>query len=165
MLQPLDVGVFKPFKTHFNKACQKHMRNNPGEVINPTILAPTVAKALMNSLTPLNILISFKKCGIHPLNAGEVKDRQLALSKALCFKQPESTPSDTSKSEYTPPDAIKPKSKPTDASQPESTSTDISTTESTHTDVIMTESTPPESRRLSPETIALYQVRFGEGYN
>ena len=52
LLQPLDVGVFKPFKTHFNKACQKHMRNNPGQVITPIILAPTIAEALTNSLTP-----------------------------------------------------------------------------------------------------------------
>ena len=58
LLQPLDVGVFKSFKAHFNKACQKHMQNNPGQVITPTILAPTVAEALTNSLTPLNILRS-----------------------------------------------------------------------------------------------------------
>ena len=80
LLQPLDVDVFKSFKTHFNKACQKHMWNNPGQVITPTILAPTVAEALTNSLTPLNITSGFKKCGIHPLNLGEVKDRQLAPS-------------------------------------------------------------------------------------
>ena len=68
------------------------MRNNPGQVITCTVFAPTVAEALMNSLTPLNILSGFKKCGIHPLNPGEVKNRQLAPSKAVHFKQSESTP-------------------------------------------------------------------------
>ena len=108
---------------------------------------------------------------MHPLNPGEVKDRQLAPSKAVHFKQPESTPpdasksectpSDPSKSECTPPDASKPKSKPTDANQPKSTPTDISMTKSTHTDASTTKSTHPESRRWSN---ALYQVRF-EGYH
>ena len=75
------------------------MRNNPGQVITPTILAPTVAEALTNSLTPLNIISGFKKCGVHPLNPGEVKDRQLAPSKAV---RPESTPPDASKSSVHP---------------------------------------------------------------
>ena len=162
LLRPLDIGVFKPFKTHFNKACQKYMRDNSGQVITPTILAPTVAEALTNSLTPLNILSGFKKCAIHPLNPGEVKDRQLAPSKAVRFKQSESTPQDASKSECTASDASKPKSKSTGA---ESTPTDISMTKLTHTDASTTKSTPPESRRWSPETIALYQVRFEEGYD
>ena len=141
------------------------MRNNPGQVITPTILAPTVAEALTNSLTPLNILSGFKKCEVHPLNPGEVKDRQLAPSRAVHFKQPKSTPPDASQSELTPPDANKAESKPTDTSQPESTPTDISTAESTCTDPTTTKSTPPESRRWSPKTIALYQVRLEEGYD
>ena len=131
-------------------------------MITPTILAPTVAEALTNSLTPLNILSGFKKCGIHPLNPGEVKDRQLAPSKAVRFKKSESTPQDASKSECTASDASKPKSKPTGA---ESTPTDVTMTKLTHTDASTTKSTPPESKRWSPETIALYQVRFEEGYD
>ena len=70
-------------------------------MITPTILAPTIAEALVNSLTPLNILSGFKKCGIHPLNPGEV------IAKAVHFKQTESTPTDTNN----------PKCGPTDASQ------------------------------------------------
>lgn len=66
------------------------MWNNPGQVITRTILAPTVAEALTNSLMPLNILSGFKKCGIHP--PGEGKDRQLAPSRAVHFKQPKWTP-------------------------------------------------------------------------
>jgi len=33
LLQPLDVGVFKSLKTHFNEACRKLLRSNPGRVI------------------------------------------------------------------------------------------------------------------------------------
>ena len=35
------------------------------------------------AFTPLNILSGFKKCGIQPLNPGEVSDRSLAPSKAV----------------------------------------------------------------------------------
>ena len=82
ILQPLDVGVFKSFKSHFNKACQKYMKAHQGQVITP-LLASLVKETVTNSVVPLNILSGFKKCGIHPLNPGEVKDGQLAPAKAV----------------------------------------------------------------------------------
>ena len=36
VLQPLDIGVFKSFKSHFSKACCRYITNNPGRVITGT---------------------------------------------------------------------------------------------------------------------------------
>ena len=38
-----------------------------------------MAKAWPNAFTAVNIMASFKKTGVYPLNPGEVTDRQLAL--------------------------------------------------------------------------------------
>jgi len=84
ILQPLDVGVFKSFKSHFSKACTKYLAKHPGVVVTPDMLASLVAEAWPSSFTAVNIMAGFKKTGVYPLNPGEVTDRQLAPSKAVC---------------------------------------------------------------------------------
>ena len=75
----------------------------PGQVITTAAIASLVRDAWYNSFTLLNTLSGFKKCGIHPLNPGEVSDRQLAPSKAAhiactyhleCVSKPETTAGD-----------------------------------------------------------------------
>ena len=83
ILQPLDIGVFKSFKTHYNKACRRYMASNPGCVITADVIAGLIAEAWPQSMTPMNILSGFKKCGVYPLNPGEVSDRMLAPSKSV----------------------------------------------------------------------------------
>ena len=95
ILQPLDVGVFKSFKSHFSKACSRYLANNPGRVITNDKLAYLVAEAWPHSFTAVNIMAGFKKSGIYPINPGEVTDRQLAPSKVFCH--PTSEPSMESK--------------------------------------------------------------------
>ena len=92
ILQPLDVGVFKSFKSNFSKACSKYLSKHPGRVVTNDKLALLVAEAWPSSFTAVNIMSGFKKSGVYPLNPGEVTDRQLAPSKALC---PQSQPEDT----------------------------------------------------------------------
>lgn len=84
VLQPLDVGVFKSFKSNFSKACSKYLAKYPGRVVTTDKLASLVAEAWPNSFTAVNVLSGFKKSGVYPLNPGQVTDRQLAPSKALC---------------------------------------------------------------------------------
>ena len=84
VLQPLDVGVLKSFKSHFSKACSKYMSQHLGIVVTTDKLAFLVAEAWPHSFTSVNIMSGFKKTGVYPLNPGEVSDRQLAPSKALC---------------------------------------------------------------------------------
>ena len=86
ILQPLDVGVFKSFKSNFNKACGNYMKQNPGRVINTVILASMVGQAYPTAFTPVNILSGFKKTGIYPFNPSSVYNRQLAPSNALSKK-------------------------------------------------------------------------------
>ena len=78
ILQPLDVGVFKSFKTFFSKACHKYLTKHPGRVITADVIASLIVEVWPQSMTPLNIMGGFRKCGIYPLNPGAVTDRQLA---------------------------------------------------------------------------------------
>ena len=83
ILQPLDVGVFKSFKSNFNKACGNYMKVNPGRVITNDVLASIVGQAYPVAFTPVNILSGFKKTEIYPFNPSSVDDRQLLPSNAV----------------------------------------------------------------------------------
>ena len=87
ILQPLDVGVFKSFKSNFSKTCSKYLAAHPGRVITSDKLVSLVAEAWLLSLSPLNIMSGFKKTRIYPINPSEVTDRQIAPSKP--FQQPQ----------------------------------------------------------------------------
>ena len=43
ILQPLDIGVFKSFKSNFTKACSKYRAAHPGRVVIGDRLASLVA--------------------------------------------------------------------------------------------------------------------------
>ena len=83
VLQPLDVGVFKPFKTAFNKACS----NNILVESSTHVLASIVALVYEASFTTVNVLSGFKK-GVYPFNPSEIDDRQLAPSTAFQMEKP-----------------------------------------------------------------------------
>ena len=83
MLQPLDVGVFKSLKSNYSMACKKFLSEHPGQVISTDVLASLLAQAWPESVTPVNVMSGFRKCGIYPLNPGQISDRQLAPSRAL----------------------------------------------------------------------------------
>ena len=80
ILQPLDVGVFKSLKVHYSRACKDYLSTHPGQVITTDVLASLIAKAWQNAITPVNIMSGFRKCGIYPLNRGQISDRQLQPS-------------------------------------------------------------------------------------
>ena len=61
VLQPLDVGGFKSFKSHLSKACSKYMSQYPGRVVTADKLASLVAEAWPHSFTSVNIMSGLKK--------------------------------------------------------------------------------------------------------
>jgi hypothetical protein len=83
ILQPLDIGVFKSFKSGYSKACRKYIMENPGRVITSEAIMSLVGGTWAQSITPMNILSGFKKSGISPLNPSEASDRMLAPAKVF----------------------------------------------------------------------------------
>ena len=59
LLQPLDVGVFKSLKTHFNEACRKFLRSSPGRVITIYDISRLVGECWPQALTPANLISGF----------------------------------------------------------------------------------------------------------
>lgn len=96
ILQPLDVGVFKPFKTYFSKACTSYLLTND-------MIASLVATAWANTFSPNNIMGGFRKTGIFPINLGVIDDKM--LSPSLAFQQ---NPKGIPQSEPTPEPKIPP---------------------------------------------------------
>ena len=61
VLQPLDVVVFKSFKSQFSKVCNKYMSQYPGRVVTADKLASLVAETWPHSVTSVNIMSGLKK--------------------------------------------------------------------------------------------------------
>nr|XP_034837850.1 uncharacterized protein LOC117994082 [Maniola hyperantus] len=67
-LQPLDVAIFKPFKTAYNAAIDSWMMRHPGKTFSIYEVAQCVKEAHMKSMTPANICSAFQCTGIFPYN-------------------------------------------------------------------------------------------------
>ena len=68
LLQPLDKGVFGPFKAHWKRVCHDFKISHPGKVINDYNFCRIFSKAWLESMTISNIAGGFRTTGIHPLN-------------------------------------------------------------------------------------------------
>ena len=66
--QPLDVAVFGPFKRYYYSECADYMRQNMGKTITRYQIASMACTAYLKAMSPWNIVSSFKKTGIFPLN-------------------------------------------------------------------------------------------------
>ena len=81
--QPLDVGVFGPFKVSYYNECRNYLRKHPGQIITRYDVCRLTANALSHTMIPGNIIGSFKRTGIYPFNASVVTDEQLAPSTSV----------------------------------------------------------------------------------
>ena len=68
VLQPCDVGFFKPMKANWNKCVSQHMCKSSGESITKYTFARVFSEAWTETLKPATIINSFKESGICPLN-------------------------------------------------------------------------------------------------
>jgi len=66
LLQPLDVGVFGPFKNYYNSECASFFTKNMGQQIARYELCTLASRAYLKSMTPANIQSAFRKSGIFP---------------------------------------------------------------------------------------------------
>ena len=71
-LQPLDVGVFAPYKKAFRKYRDVWVLKHPRQSASKKILALWVSLGLKRALTISNILVRFHGTGIWPLNVHAV---------------------------------------------------------------------------------------------
>jgi len=67
-LQPLDVGVYGPFKRYYSSLCDSWMTSNPGKTLSIYDIAELSGQAFQRSFTIENISSSFKSTGIFPYN-------------------------------------------------------------------------------------------------
>jgi hypothetical protein len=80
-LQPLDVSVYKAFKTAFERTIDTFMKNHPGRRIVPADLAGIVNVAFGKSATMDNAVNGFRKCGIVPFDRDLFTDLDYAPSE------------------------------------------------------------------------------------
>lgn len=73
-LQPLDVGVYKPFSTAYSAAIDTWMMQHPGKPLTIYDVAACVGFAHEKAITPSNVISAFKKCGIYPYDANIFTD-------------------------------------------------------------------------------------------
>ncbi|XP_022818636.1 uncharacterized protein LOC111351098 [Spodoptera litura] len=79
-LQPLDVGVYGPFKNYISRQQTNWMVNHPGKTMTIYDLPGIVKEAFPLAFTQNNIINSFKKAGIWPCNEDVFQDCDFAPS-------------------------------------------------------------------------------------
>lgn len=89
LMQPLDVGWMKPFKTFYNAAICSLMMTNPGQLFGIYHMAPCVSFSKGLAIMPQSIINAFKKIGVFPV------DRQIftedMFAPNLVSEKPEPT--------------------------------------------------------------------------
>ncbi|XP_050676211.1 uncharacterized protein LOC126973109 [Leptidea sinapis] len=88
-LQPLDVGVYGPFKNHLNRAQTAWMYNHPGKTMTIHDLPGVVKDSLPLALNPVNIMSGFRSTGIWPFNPDIFQDSDYAPSYVTDRPNPE----------------------------------------------------------------------------
>ena len=68
LTQPLDKGVFGPFKQHWRRVCQDYQVSHPGQVISCYNFCQLFSKAWIESMTASNIITGFETTGIYPVD-------------------------------------------------------------------------------------------------
>lgn len=67
-LQPLDVAVYGPLKTHYNNACTSWLHSNPATPMTVFNIAQCFGDAYPLAFIPRNITSGFRATGIWPYN-------------------------------------------------------------------------------------------------
>ena len=95
-LQPLDIALYGPFKAYFNRAMDDWMRSHPGMMVRITNMSEFVRSAMVNSMTPKNILSGFEKAGIYPVNSEIFQESDFVAAELTDRPDPSEEPSSPS---------------------------------------------------------------------
>lgn len=86
-LQPLDRGVYGPFKKFYNAAATEWLQSHPGKPITLYDVAEIVGHAYPRAFTPINIQAGFKASGIWPVDENIFGDDEF-LSASVTDRNP-----------------------------------------------------------------------------
>ena len=92
LTQPLDKGVFGPFKIHWRHVCHDFLISHPGKVVNEKIFCSLLSKARLKSMTTVNTVAGFQTTGIYPVNREAIQLPGESSSEAIIAPQPIITP-------------------------------------------------------------------------
>ncbi|XP_053372948.1 uncharacterized protein LOC123560642 [Mercenaria mercenaria] len=84
--QPLDVGVFGPFKSMYYSECQNFMKRNPGMNVTKYQIASLTSKPYLKALSAENLISAFRRTGIHPFDRQAIVDSQISPSTIYAEK-------------------------------------------------------------------------------
>ncbi|KAG5888593.1 hypothetical protein JTB14_004775 [Gonioctena quinquepunctata] len=82
-MQPLDKGVYGPFKSKCKISFNDFILSNPGKPITIYDVAKLSAQPYSQTFTPCNIISSFNSTGLRPINSLVYKDEDFCASFAL----------------------------------------------------------------------------------
>ena len=81
--QPLDVAVYKSFKSHLGKLVKLGQALRGDLWIPKKSVARTIKKPFESSMVMSNIKAGFKKCGVYPFNPNAIDTSQLLRNKII----------------------------------------------------------------------------------
>lgn len=74
--QPLDRGCFSPLKAAWREECHNFSTKNPGRVVTRVEFCEIFSKSWHKTVTPSNIIASFKVTGICPFNRSVINPKK-----------------------------------------------------------------------------------------
>ena len=80
ILQPLDVGVFKPLKSVWSQVLKTYTLETMAARVDRLIFPSLLAKMWPNVLLPEHLIGGFKGTGVHPLSRDAIPNSQLKTS-------------------------------------------------------------------------------------
>ena len=145
--QPLDCGVFSPFKAQWSTVCHEFIQKNPGKVITRFNFNGLFSQAWLKSVNPSNMIAGFKVCGVYPVNRQAVKPNGGTKNNCKSDKQECSKRSESNEfSEKEPAECE-----------------DRMSTE--HEEIGSTNCLQDKDDEITPELEKKFQLRFEEGYD
>ena len=82
-MQPMDIAVYGPLKTHFEREVNVFQNSHPGRIINQYDVARLLAPAFLKTAVAINAVHGFEGPGIWPVNKHAFGDEHFAPAEVL----------------------------------------------------------------------------------